>query len=154
MSGDGLGENVLDHHRCGHDPKHTDSQLQQNNTLRETLLVDHDQIIIMYNMFTKTSFGRTEDRGATLNRGCVSFCFVASNFWMCAEVAGGITFGILAGTLSAMLTESNASQQEAQEQVGLYSTLLYSLYPHCNQSVKMDPFSLSVRDFRPILGLF
>ena len=75
-------------------------------------------------MFTKTSFGRTEDRGATLNRGCVSFCFVASNFWMCAEVAGGITFGILAGTLSAMLTESNASQQEAQEQVGLYSTLL------------------------------
>ena len=108
----------------------THSQLQQNNTLRETLLVDHDHIIIiiMYNMFTKTSFGRTEDRGATLNRGCVSFCFVASNFWMCAEVAGGITFGILAGTLSAMLTESNASQQEAQEQVGLYSTLLYSLY--------------------------
>ena len=45
---------------------------------------------------------------------------------MCAEVAGGITFGILAGTLSAMLTESNASQQEAQEQVGIYSSLLYS----------------------------
>jgi hypothetical protein len=108
--------------------------------LRETLLVDHDHIIIiiMYNMFTKTSFGRTEDRGATLNRGCVSFCFVASNFWMCAEVAGGITFGILAGTLSAMLTESNASQQEAQEQVGLYSTLLYS-----NRSTLTDAFAIN-----------
>ena len=74
---------------------------------------------------------------------------------MCAEVAGGITFGILAGTLSAMLTESNASQQEAQEQVGLYSTLLaLPSLTESNQSVKMDPFSLSVRDFRPILGLF
>ena len=34
-----------------------------------------------------------------------------------SELAGGITFGILAGTLSAMLTESNASTQRAEEQI-------------------------------------
>ena len=38
-------------------------------------------------------------------------------FSILTEVAGGITFGILAGTLAAMVTESNASEQQAAEEL-------------------------------------
>ena len=47
-------------------------------------------------------------------------------FSIISELAGGITFGILAGTLSAMLTESNAADQRAEEQIEALKTFMTS----------------------------
>jgi Ca2+-binding EF-hand superfamily protein len=47
-----------------------------------------------------------------------------------SELAGGITFGILAGTLSAMLTESNAADQRAEEQIDALKTFMTSKRVH------------------------
>ena len=51
-------------------------------------------------------------------------------FSIISELAGGITFGILAGTLSAMLTESNASEQKADEQIEALKTFMSSKRVH------------------------
>lgn len=47
-------------------------------------------------------------------------------FSIISELAGGITFGILAGTLSAMLTESNAADQRADDQLGALKAFMTS----------------------------
>eukprot|EP01043_Picozoa_sp_COSAG02_P056564 COSAG02_NODE_6722_length_3401_cov_4.311932_1_plen_657_part_10 len=47
-------------------------------------------------------------------------------FSIISELAGGITFGILAGTLSAMLTESNAADLRAEEQIDALKTFMTS----------------------------
>ena len=51
-------------------------------------------------------------------------------FSIISELAGGITFGILAGTLSAMLTESNASDQKAEEQIEALKTFMSAKRVH------------------------
>lgn len=51
-------------------------------------------------------------------------------FSIVTEVAGGITFGILAGTLSAMLTESNASERAAEDQIDGLKNLMSSKRVH------------------------
>jgi len=47
-------------------------------------------------------------------------------FSIITELAGGITFGILAGTLSAMVTESGAADQRAEEQLEALKTFMVS----------------------------
>jgi Ca2+-binding EF-hand superfamily protein len=51
-------------------------------------------------------------------------------FSIVTEVAGGITFGILAGTLSAMVTESNAGEKQAADHLDSLKTFMSAKRVH------------------------